>query len=1059
MKNNTEHKNQENANQHPSEDRCCIDTIRSLFLELGITDQYADILKAYFTARIIASYTPNGQFANVMAGSGELRKTLYNFKDAISPAYSEEHYPIWVGLCEVFRSTGLEQDYMRFLSEFTPYIVQDWSRFLFHFRRNNKLATGNMLMTLCLILDHAPTEVESISREEIRHQYIIHESLFQKLGLNLDAYWNCWNSVHCTALVDTTFSPPTSITRAIECYRQQMLPMTDLLEDYARLHLQEGLIQEKFAVRGNRRKKDHTRDTEGGRSSQDRALEFALHGLAKERPTDVIQALFYSHQRNDASFECVFLFQAFRDMTQIHHRILVVNPSPDFLLWWENHPIECEEICFAVLDRTLSMLYTSEFPKYRFVAIEDLNAHAPHYDRLLLIARDMPVETMDIPVSLGAPGAEILAMVPEVSVTAANAPFLSCLRRSNFSIRSIISIPNHITQSVPKKKILLHAGNDLQQNSFLLLSSEGNLNAQMYLIHKECLRIPNSYLDGSMTLTDIRKAVTQLHIAPKKHLDAARIYWFSPEIQLRYTIQNNRNNRCAGRVYYSAKLRDEQKHRKFGDRLTPIIEKGLRRKTEQEVIAALEFAALDERIIIPVADDILDYYTGSLHTLSLKTVWYCLRLRLISRYNYRDDTAKWLFCGSNQALSLLCVSSTPEEYENALHSIFPEYKDIPKKYWELLNLILSVAVEAGILRFNPLAAYMFEISNRASRRQQSARNTLTKKILEDDEEDKIMRYLLSPSAIMYNGDSIPVVFSDGLWILGPIVMFALPQLREALALRWKDFVPTDPILGTWQFLVTKYLDDDGNPKPFANRSGNRYRRVPADPLLSRILLEYKSFLLAQYHMTEDQIGDCPIVLENQQQLQHIRSVSFCSLKAGSARCRTLISLAEIPSNQVILPDAVAGDRLVDLNQYQGNLFHTNLKYHLRHSCQLTEGELCYFLGLKAPDTFSAHYCAYDHPLLQHQMTQKLGRWSAGYLLHVSRDATPTERTETICGNSKYSFHGVSKQLVSISATLSPINQADLSGALLRISSKHGMTGTITCLGKELEDEERTHMVG
>ena len=133
-------------------------------------------------------------------------------------------------------------------------------------------------------------------------------------------------------------------------------------------------------------------------------------------------------------------------------------------------------------------------------------------------------------------------------------------------------------------------------------------------------------------------------------------------------------------------------------------------------------------------------------------------------------------------------------------------------------------------------------------------------------------------------------------------------------------MPIDRQLGTWQIHVNKHMGDNGEIIAAGDRAPEANRRIPAAPILAQLLIEYKDYLTERYARTEEKLGSCPIVLQNQDQLKRTKKVKHCSLKSASDRCKELISFAEIPSNEVSLPDVTTGGRLVDLSRYQGNLY-------------------------------------------------------------------------------------------------------------------------------------------
>lgn len=1002
--------------------------LTKLLSKLGVVDSYNDICRAYFSAKLVLAYNSGEPYATTISTSKRLHAAITGYRQVISPALSDDNVVQWAALCEALHVSGLDVDMREFFDLLAPNVVADWTGYLSNLPDQRD---STLLIALIIILE---------SPSPTRGEYARYADLCRKINLTYDAFQRCWNNVFSCALADASHTPAPCISNAMRLYHSLYIPMTDLLTDYYRLHLPKDVITEKQATRGGRRKERTSVSAEGGKSSQDIQLEQALRNIAPMKPTDVIRALFYGGSRNDAALECTYLLRTFASMLDTDSKVLIVNPSPDMLIWWARKKVARDRVAFLVADKMIAELYQNEFPDADFEAMENGCTYPSDYDRILLVARDLSADTVLAALQLGAPTAKVLALVPEVFLTGSSNVLQQHLHNHHYHIRQVISIPTTATQSSPRKKIIVHADKQWSYDYFQLLFAECDDYKTALTMQKQYYPIPYTWANGTMSIADIRKSAT---MAPKtKTLNEAGTYWYSTEIQLRYTIQLDCKNRCAGRAYYRAILRPEEKHRKRGGRLSPIIEKGLRKNTEAEVVAAIEQVALDERIADAVIADVQDYYSGRMGELSIKTMWYCLRNQLQTLHTYREDLALELFCGEDQALSVLIVgTSTAEDYETALQSILPGRSHIPKRYWQQINIILTAAKNEGYITHNPITEHMATISHQADKRQREVRNALTKKILENEEEQRIMDYLLK----------IPVEERDGLWILGPLLVFAVPHLREALALRWMDFVPV--CNGTYQLNVTKYLCDDGSVKSLLDKSLEAYRSVPVAPLLAELLLEYKQHLMERYDLTEEQIAICPIVLKDHSILKKGITTKYCSIQSAARRRIELIEQADIPANEVMLPDAAKGSRLTDLNNYQGNIFYSNLKYHLRHVCKMTEGELCYCLGLRAPDTFSGHYCAYDHPALQLRMVKKLARWTCQFQINQLPLAPPECRNDIASGIFEYSFRADPARLPYLDITLNPMDH-QLSGPLtLQISSRYGLTGTIICVNNKEGNHE------
>lgn len=1003
--------------------------ILDMLSNLGATS-YQEICRTYFTAKMIIAYNNGEDYADTLKASRGLHAAITGYRQIISYALSDDNADRWSALCHALHTSGLDVDMHKFFDLVVPNVVADWIGYLTHLpdRRDSTI----LIALIVLLASETPT----------REAYAVHADVCGKINLTYDRFQRCWNRVHACILVDASHTPAPCISDAMRLYHKLYLPMTDLLTDYYRLYLSQDMTTEKQAIKGGRRRERTTIIAEGGKTAQDTELESALRNLAQAKPTDVIRGLFYGKSRNDAALECTYLLRSFASTLDADSKALIVNPSPDMILWCRKQKIVCNHVCFLVTDEMIAELYQHEFPDMSFRALTQSGTCPTDYDRLLLVARGLDADKVLTALQLSAPCAKLLALVPEVYLTGNSNTLQKYLCKNHYSIRQITAIPTAATESAPRKKVLIHADTQWCYDYCQLITAECDDCKTALTIPKQYSLIPHKWLEGTMSIADMRKAALASKQPVHNHLNDAHVYWYSPEIQLRYTLQSDCKNRCAGRVYYRAILRPEDKHRKRGDRLSPIIEKGLRKNTEAEVIAAIEQVAMDERISDAVVSDVLDYYFGRMDELSIKTMWYCLRNQLRTLHTYRENLALEMFSSQNQSIAVLNVGrSTADEYEVAVQSVFPAKDHIPKAYWQQLHLILSTAQDEGYIKHNHLSEHMRVISHRADKRQREVRNALVKKILENDEERRIMDYLLQ----------MPMSSRDGLWILGPIIMFAVPHLREALALRWMDFEPG--LNGAYHLNVTKYLCDDGTVKSLLDKSVEAYRSVPTAPILAELLLDYKKYLMERYELTEEQIAVCPIVLENHTVLKKGIATRQCKMASAVRKRKELIEQAAIPANDVLLPTAVGDMIRTNLNNYQGDIFYSNLKYHLRHVCKMTEGELCYFLGLQAPDTFSDHYCAYDHPVLQHKMTRKLARWTNQFQRKQNVLEAPQCRHDVVSGAFEETYRSDPAHRLCVDIVVTPMGH-QLTGALtLQICSRYGLSGTIVCITNEEGKDE------
>ena len=1011
-----------------------------LIRRLCPTFDHPSIASLYLTSKLIIAYAQDGDYARTIRISAPLQKALYSYRDIIPTTLTDDRIELWCELCSVLYKTGLWQNHLSFFALVAPNTVFDWSP-LFHFFPATDI--GRCLVALCVIIRDTPPDSLIIDETFLQKKYRSSEAILKKIKMDYDAYVICWRSVHLFDLANSDHLPSTSIVQAVRFYHSNQLPMTDLLSDYAPLYLNEGLVSEKIAVRGARKYNRSSLVAESGKSETDLDLLNILTGLGQEKPTDVVRGLFYPPMRNDAGFECTFLLERFYKTTSPTERVVIVNPSPDMILYIMNNKLVCKDLIFLVADNTLAKLYCAQFNYRIFYPITSLPDLPGRFDSILITSRDLTIEPMLEVLNYGSSHVKITAFAPEVSLRT----IYEKLDAKGLCIHSVLSIPTNATQSSPRRKVLLEANRTWPKGFFLLQKALCDNHHTLLSVKKCSSCIPHAWLNSQMTLADMRKAI-QKHSSTNHPLDPM-IVRFSPEIVFHLTVQHNRKERVSGRVYYRRILRSEDKHRKRGNRLTPVIEKGLRKRTEAEVIRAVENAALDDRIAPAVVEDILDFYSEILHELSLKTTWYCLRNKLQAKYTYKESLVLELFSSSNQDLASLPIgTSTPNDYDEAMASIFSDNPFIPKRYWNQINLILNTAREEGYIKQNPLSTHILTVSARLTKRQQEVRNALTKKNFEIEEEQRMVKDLLTNT----NGH-FEWMKSNPLVITVLMALLAVPNLREAVALLWMDLVP-NATLGTYHLQLTRYLADDGTMRPLFDHIPELRRCVPLAPALARILLEYKAYLMEAYNLTEDQLALCPIIMENHSILgKSVNQAKHCSLESASKIIKQHIDKLNIPSNEIKLPDSDS-DIVTDLNHYNGNILYTNLKCHLRHTCKFTEGELCYFLGSKAPDTFSAHYCAYDHPVLQHRMALKLNRWVCKLTEFDVSSVMPIHYEKDIVESDTLVFASNSPYLVNADITIIPYNSENSDLISVEISSRHGVDGTIVSIeNKEVTRHE------
>lgn len=960
-----------------------IGRIQDILVDLGCTsNQYEIICAVYSVARML--------------------NTAVEHPDGVLSYPGFEGNVLWRDLVRLLHETELIHDHRRFFELFAPGIVEDWDALEVLFPGRDREMLEALLAVLSCDLPRNPNP-----DLDLKPYY----DKAVNCSLDFLRFAQCWDAICNTHLNRSGLDTNRAIMEAVALYRKPPRSLHLLLMDYA-AQLPGWELSQQLQTSSKPM-------VERGLTEAEKAEEKILKKLFKQLPTDVIRGVFYREDRDDSAFECAYILREFKKALLVESRVLIVNPSPDFLLCWAEQVPDIHP-CFVVADDIIAGMYRYQFPNYQFTSHPE-----GEFTHTLIMSRDSKGTLSHIPKARE--NSILVAVHPQND----RAPLMGALDQGGYFVRRILGIPPQATCSKPRRKMVVFAESSRMEQHFQLQFAYCDQKGEILSTQKQYDLVPYQKLYSTLTLADMRKSTrNDGKYSTKTPQQEASIYRFSKEVNLHYSIQFDRRNRVEGRACYRRILRSDDKHLKTGKTLTSLTSRGLRKKNVEEVMLALENVPLYEDFYGTIVEDVLDVYGEQPHQLSLKTAWYCLREVLSNKLTYREELAKLLFSTENQILSDLPLTSSAEVIEATVQSVFGE--EVPKKYWQQLNMIFAAAVDAGWIKRNPLSDRMVAIDAKIKKRQQEVSNALTKKTLEIHEERTIVEYVRQ----RYK--------EDGSWLTGLIRLFTGMRVREVCALRWEDFTAL-PDLDCYRFCVSKYIADDGTEKRTIDREPEQHRFVPVDPVLSGILNDYRAFLLAQYPVTEQQLDLCPIIPHKPNALKNGICTKRCPLEHASQRCKELIKILNIPPMEILLPNGKAGNKIKNLNHYQGDIYYTNFKYRAIHSCGFLDGELCYMLGLRAADTYSRHYCDYGHDLLQYRMSRKLYRWTIQHEQMPAIQETSINRT-AVQGEFYTEATSGGRELAQITCMISPHGRQRLEDMTVEIFSEFGINGSITASG-------------
>lgn len=740
-------------------------------------------------------------------------------------------------------------------------------------------------------------------------------------------------------------------------------------------------------------------DVESGRSEYEVAFMFGAVQIKDQLPTDIINGLFY-YNRNDNSINIDYLLPLLRKNAGENDTVLIILPSPDLILTWNQ---TCIKTVYAVPDKEVKGLYQIQFAKIPFVSFITFDeiAALSGIDIVMLTSSSLSVqESLKLLCSVPVGAKRIFALLPSTAFsecTDGQMAFCS----NQYRLNEILLLPAEICNSIPRRKIIAYL-TDTPSDKVSLHSS----------FIKDKLLFMKSKV-GQITIESVfqketLKAQYKKAISPPKELlrdyEKSKVYYFSEEITLNYTMQI-RDDYHVGKAHYSSPAPSSK--RKHGDRLSRLIEAGLRSKTEQGLTDALERLPFSDANVnlkddpeSTLADiivrELYERFQSNFSELSLKTIWFILRERLNPPKNkdskknpYKDELAQYLFCGSIQDLSRLHpLHAEIEEIQDAMEAVLQNQEDDARlKYWLQLDLIFKAAVKAGILDRNPIQYIIASVSKRATDRQREIRNAMTKKNLETDEEDRLLELLSAPTRNPQNEQSeLPLYVINSKALLLAVRFFTGLSNVEACALTLGSVLRSKS-----PNLVQFRIDHSDNDDYYIGQKETKFRFVPlVQPLVD--MLNARKDYLQQYFGIDFSQKSIPLFYETEPTSpDEILHNKCCTPRASAKFVSEIIKKLGLPQQLLVLPgDEYSADSLtIDLFKYQGDIIRSNFKFHANHDAAFTMGELSYYLGIQPPDTYSCHYCDYSNEFIQYGMKEKLLRWTVKHpLLQPKCDSVP-----------------------------------------------------------------------
>lgn len=695
-----------------------------------------------------------------------------------------------------------------------------------------------------------------------------------------------------------------------------------------------------------------------------------------ERPTDFLEAVLVNEKNDDSKLENDFVFSKFVERIMPEDKVLVINPSPDFLCQYPEKWMARTTFCvpYQSMAVALEHQFSAEFMTFQddsIIGEHGKSEDEERYTKILLFARDIPTKSLvDMMLfserNLKKDMGRFYALFPERLLSD---PYMDGdIHFDNLlSYRKVDILPHKSVTSSPRKKVFLEAvllresdRTDIEVTSYqFLIDGE-----QRYLeaVPGKPVYIPQKRLHAGRSIPALYRE--QFTKPPKESRKEPASYSFSPEITFWYTVSKRPEGEIKVEAYVS------HYPVKRNGRIESKFLRGNKVKNSYASISTVSLAAVEgwceselpykpriQRAVVEAYDTAKR--TGSLPTQNptLKTLWY-IHINIEEwETNTTANAEKELFSSGVGKLKSLAKM---EEYQGEMERFLEgESDDRRVLYWSILNDLLNELVDEGWMDSNPIEPLFEETQEKSDNSTADVRAALAKKTFRIEEERQLLSFLI---------ERLP---EDGEYLAVLIRFFTGLEPNIISALTWGD-IHQIADAGVYQFWIYQQYQNGGKKLVPLMRSED-FRRVPIVGLLYKKLKERKDYITKELGISK---GITKLqIIAGDRHLQGDKTVIVSPRRVNDLSRRAVFALG-IEENVVDLPDADVGTKETDLASFHGDIFRANFRYQANFRCGFTDSEIRYVLGQRQMSTFGQNYCDYLNTFAQLSIYQKLCRWTA-----------------------------------------------------------------------------------
>lgn len=700
-----------------------------------------------------------------------------------------------------------------------------------------------------------------------------------------------------------------------------------------------------------------------------------------KKPTDFYRAVLCDDKHNDSTIENGFVYCKVVERVTPNERILVINPSADFLPVYPEPLLGNTTFCMPYASMTEPL--RSEFPAAAFCAVSDLCAagDAPAYEKVLLFGRGFSSEERDRLIAAAAAAlkkeGKLYALIPADDVT--GEVFSAGALRAAFSIETLDILPFQSTKSLPHKKVFLQAGLGAEKGPIRVSKYEFIQDGKdVYLKKQRELPIelePSQLCHPDKSIYTLYRH--QFEKQPVKKRGDPFTYAFSEEVIFWYTVSEMSGRSTKKVEAYVCWLPSETQLKrdklKRGRKITEseVSISSLRSQEEIEAWCRTELPyrpRIHQAVQKAFARNDKLLRSGK---AQLRTLWY-LQLDLTDG-NTVNTVEEEIFTSPIGAIELKAELAV---YESILSDFCAEKTQEYRAFcWNCVSFVLDRAVAKGYLSENPVRTVAHAMREKTDASVRAVTEALQKRTFYEDEEEKILNFLYSKiEKGEYEYLSVLIRFFTGL------------EPNVVSALTWND-LHRIPFTRVYQFWICQQCKN--NDDRFVTLAHvEDYRRMPLAPSLAQALCERRDDIEKRLGVEGSDLNKLRIIAPDATILDPQKK-NITPRKINEISKRVMEAI-HIPDVILELPDEENGTKETNLAKYNSDTFRANFRLKAREYCGFTDCEKRFYMGLAQNVPFGKNYSDFLNNCSQFKMYKKLKRWDA--FLRI-KSAAKAERRE------------------------------------------------------------------